>query len=105
MTKRETRYAKVKFSIPENKGYGSSKEREGYRALCKEVFGIDLPEHFAKPVTITCWAHQFGCFLVRREELGLQNQFRTLTPKLLDYGRRTAEEECKYSFDVTREQC
>ena len=103
MTKRETKYAKVKFSIPENKSFSSSKEQKGYEALCEEVFGIQIPSCSPKPIVITCWAHQFACFLVRREELGMQNQFRTLGPKLLDYGRRTAEEACRYSFDTTKE--
>ena len=101
-TNLKTKDVKVKFQIPENKFSGGSKERTGYAALCQEVFGITLPEgYYDKPVTITCWAHEFACFLVRREELGLQNQFRTLGPKLIDYGERTAEQKCKQVFDTT----
>lgn len=76
---------RVRFTIPANKMFFSSREFDGYKTLCKQVFGLELPSgatHFNNDVTIICRPSQFARFLIIRNEMGLQNSFKELKPEL-----------------------
>jgi len=71
----------VKFIVPACRITRHGSNSDKYRQLLDEVFGICLGRcDWEKDIEITCRFDQFGKFLLRRHELGLQNQFSELTP-------------------------
>jgi len=73
----------VRFTVPAHRLKKSAAEQEKYRKLIEEVFGQCLGRCDWDDVTFICRLDQFGLFLVRRHEMGIQNQFAELEISLV----------------------
>lgn len=97
---------RVRFDLSTQKR-GSSSTNRGNRKttadLCRETLDLDITKYRdldMKPVTVVCRPSQFARFLIKRDEYGFANSFKTLnaelftpvepaTPRLVDVSRRT----------------
>lgn len=79
----------VRFTVPAHRLRKSAAEQDGYRKLIEEVFGQCLGRSDWDDVTFICRLDQFGLFLVRRHELGIQNQFAELNVSLIPSKEKT----------------
>jgi len=73
----------VRFTIPAHRLRKSASEQDMYRKLIEEVFDVCLGRSNWEDVTFICRLDQFGLFLVRRHEMGIQNQYAELNVSLV----------------------
>jgi hypothetical protein len=88
---------RVRFTIP---AYSMTSRGDGYRALLSEVFGHSFAGQFIQheDITIICRPSQFARFLIKRNEMGMQNGFKELKPELFT----PPEEKKQLVFDVSK---